>query len=240
METKNLDIVYFLKPGEISEEFLYSLRSLKNMPHAKIWLYGNKPEWIQGVNYIPVRQNGTKWENTSRMLGKVARNRNITEDFILFNDDFFVLKPIVELPYYYCGNLKDRADECVIRRFPFERYSRYGEQLRQVSRYLKSNGNYSNNYELHIPMIFNRYKLAKALELIPHYGFSARRSLYANTYEVGGIERPDVKIYTLSDMPEKNADFVSTTDTTFRNGKVGLMLREKFIEPCEYEKDKNV
>ena len=35
------DIVYILKNGEISDEIIYSIRSVcKNFPYRKIWIYG--------------------------------------------------------------------------------------------------------------------------------------------------------------------------------------------------------
>ena len=36
------DIVYFVKDTDTNEELRYSLRSLANFPHGKVWFYGGR------------------------------------------------------------------------------------------------------------------------------------------------------------------------------------------------------
>ena len=41
MDTKDLDIVYFVKDTPTNEELRISLRSVaKNMPHKRVWVFG--------------------------------------------------------------------------------------------------------------------------------------------------------------------------------------------------------
>lgn len=237
METKDLDIVYVLKNGGTKDEFRYSLRSLVNFPHRNVWVYGDCPEWATGVFTVPVKQFGIKWQNTSEMLKQAALNRHLSENFVYFNDDFFIMRPSDTLDYYYAKTLSDRIDSCKIKTGGVIVPSRYGQQLQMCDNYLAKNKLSTRNYELHIPMIFNRQKLAQAIRKLPDKGFGARRSLYGNLYDVGGVEREDCKIYGLLDnFPGGKERFVSTTDLTFARGLVGRQIRAKFKDKCMYEK----
>lgn len=56
------DIVYFVKESKTNEELRYSLRTLKNFPHRKVWFYGGCPEGLKPDQYVYVEQDQpTKW-----------------------------------------------------------------------------------------------------------------------------------------------------------------------------------
>lgn len=226
-----MDIVYFLKENSNGEELRYSLRSLKNFPHNRVWLYGGCPKWLNksALTHIWVRQDKPdKWKNTAMLLEEVSKNDDITEDFVWFNDDFFVMKKIVELPYYRDRTLEDRIND-----FSTHLSSRYSMRLREADRALKNSGKPTNNFELHIPFIFNR---AKLLEVIKRYpGVGAKRSLYGNTFVEESIPRQDVKIYTVNEKPTGEEDFISTSDRSFLLGEVGKYLKNKFRSRSIFE-----
>ena len=236
MQTKELDIVYVLKEGS-DAEFRYSLRSLVNFPHRRVWVYGWCPTWANGVFHIPMEPKGLKWQNTSNMLKSAASNPQVTEDFVYFNDDFFIMEPIKELGYYYSGTLSDRIKTCKITTGAIKTLSRYGRQLQACDYYLEKKGISTRNYELHIPMIFNKQKLLRAWRMLPADGFGARRSLYGNTNEVGGEEREDCKVYDLTEKYTTSDPFLSTTNMTFAHGEVGKQIRRNFRKRCIYERE---
>ena len=75
-----MDIVYLIKvdPENDSEELRYSLRSLKNIPHQKVILVGEKPEWVTNVEFIPVAQTKTKHQSYARSYpGKIHRRPHV-------------------------------------------------------------------------------------------------------------------------------------------------------------------
>lgn len=232
MDTKELDIVYCLKNGnEDFDELRYSLRSLENFPHRNIWIYGGCPNWVKNVRHVPMVQPLTKWQNSTRMLEEACRNNEISKDFVWFNDDFFIMKPVEKLEYWHDRTLRERADDFRTRLQPT---SRYGATLLAVSAALENAGKPTKNYALHIPIIFNRYQFLAMCRKYP--SIIHGRSPYANEYEVDSIQHPDVKIYDLhSEIPE-DAIFASTTNTSFEQGLVGKMIRQAFPNPCEYEK----
>lgn len=226
---KSRDIVYFIKDSPDNEELRHSLRSLKNFPHKDVWIFGSKPSWVRNVNFIPVEQGYSKWQNTAQSLEVVKETNGLSEDFYIFNDDFYVLNPITHYNYFYNGTLQKRAD-ATLSRFG---YSVYGSQLREALEWLKTRNKGTLNYELHIPFLYNLKKL-KALDF-PDGCWGARRSIYGNFYEVGGKQMFDIKIQDNRQLPLQKWDFTSSSDISFRNGRIGQFIRKKFEEKSEYE-----
>ena len=60
------------------------------------------------------------------------------------------------------------------------------------------------------------------------------RSIYGNLTGCKVIDRRDVKVNSLSDIPY-GMDFVSTNDKTFAYGNVGQYIRDLFEEPSRFE-----
>lgn len=229
-----MDVVYVLKDCWQNEELKYSLRTLKNMPVGKVWIYGAKLDWFSDeINSVQCEQcSGTKWANVNSMLKLVCLNKNITKDFILMNDDFFVMKKIDYLPNYSNATLKDRFGE-IIRTSPSGTYSRYMKGLLRAEMALEESGYETKNFELHIPMTLNRRNLYRILIKYPNS--CARRSLYGNIYDIKTQEIKDCKIYHIGKKPA-DTTFLSTTDLSFQYGKVGEYIRKQFNEKSIYER----
>lgn len=232
------DIVYFLKVGTRNEELRYSLRSVeKYVPHRKVWFYGGKPEGIRPDGYVHCAQREmTKWERVRGMMHQACQNDEITEDFWLFNDDFFILKPLLEdAPAPYDGTLTSKADE-VDKRHHGEP-GEWTTNLRRLRDLLKENNRPELNYAVHKPLLVNRRKMLAVLDKFPREPML--RALYGNYYELGGVDSPDMKVTGLAtkDIDAKMAatDCVSTSDESFRNGQIGKWLRDKFNTESRFE-----
>lgn len=222
------DIVYFVKDTEENEELRYSLRTLKNFPHRKVWFYGGCPEGLKPDQHVYVEQNEkNKWQNVNKMLRLACKNKKITKNFWVFNDDFFVMKPIDKPTNYYNGDLYKRI---VTLEDKFGKITSYSQLLRDVCKELESLGATTKNYTLHIPMLINR---DKALELFKISDFPGYRSLYANYFNIGGKQMRDVKIIS-KEKVYKDGIYLSTDDKSFK-GKVGEQIRQLFPNKCKYE-----
>lgn len=87
------DIVYFVKETPTNDELTYSVRSLVNFPHNEVWFYGGCPSNLKPDHHVHVKQDQpTKWANIFKMFKMACLNNEITKNFWLFNDDFFVMK----------------------------------------------------------------------------------------------------------------------------------------------------
>ena len=221
------DIVYFLKESKTNEELRYSLRSLSNFPHRKVWFVGGCPKGFIPDGHIKEYQNDNKWQNVHKMLKRVCQHKLITEDFWLFNDDFFVMKPIKEPCNYYNGDLYKRI---VRLEDAYKRITPYSQLLRDCCKELESLGCETKNYTLHVPMLINKIKMLELLNVTDFPGF---RSLYANYYKIGGKEMSDVKVTSLTKVLV-GTEYLSTDENSF-NGKIGDYIREQFPKPSKYE-----
>lgn len=231
MKLEDLDIVYVLKCGkyEDCDELRYSLRSLENLPHRDVHIFGDKPEWVRrNVIYHDFTQVGEKWENVNRLLYLVCHTDSVTDDFILMNDDFFIMSAINKLPYYGDGTLMDRYNKIAEE---FEVESLYQSGLKEASETLSEAHKPTYSFELHVPIILNKEKL---LPIVKKYPKScARRSLYCNIYGIEPVQHEDVKIYDPETKKLPN-DFLSTADGKF-TGNLREVVESRFPDKCKYE-----
>ena len=234
---KSCDIVYLVKNTKYNGELRYSLRSVcKNFPHRNIWFIGSMPEGIKPDYFQPVKQSNNsnpsgKYNNVYKLFDAISKNKAISSNFILFNDDFFVLKPVKKLPVYAYGSLEEQIE--FVKREARIPNSRYIELLNKEVEDLTERKLPCNNFALHLPLMINKKMMQ---DVIKEFG-RFNRSLYGNyTYYTDYLkQQKDVKIYNHIQIPSEDQIFVSTTDGSFNLGEVGKYIREKFKDPCEYE-----
>ena len=214
-----MDIVYLVKDSPTNEELTYSMRSLVNIPHDKVFLVGGCPGNIDRnkVIYIPTLQGPNKYKNTTLGLKTVCEDSRLSEDFILMNDDFFILKPIQDpvSELNLCrGTISDVLAE-IRSRIGVDTY--YTISMAQTEVFLQDFGyNRPLSYELHIPMAMNK-KTFLGLFLLNYIGsiqYGNYRSIYGNLYLKDSRVVKDVKIYR-DYVPERNETFLSTEDNSW-------------------------
>lgn len=231
---KKYDIVYFLKESYRNEELRYSLRSVgKNFPYKRIWFAGGCPDDLYPDGFIPIIQDaGTKWGNVNKMLEEICKDDRITEDFWLFNDDFFMMKPIDDETPKFNGELVELVSWIESTRDGMA--SPYTKRIKEASSELRRRALTTLNYEIHVPMLVNRKNALRVFEEFP--GCPMFRSLYGNYWKIGGKDIADVKIWDLFEYPDENAEMLSSNDTTWEHGVIGRKVREKFPERSRYER----
>lgn len=239
-ELGRYDVVYFLKDTKENEELRYSLRSIEeNWQYRRVWFCGGCPVGVEPDRNMRIKQEGIdKWNKVRNMIRQVCENDEITEDFWLFNDDFYVLTRIYEdIPPTYNGELLSYIER-IERKIGGP--DGYTERLRYADAGLKQAGLMTRNYEVHKPMLINRKKALEVLDKFPNY--PAFRSLYGNYWQIGGENRPDrkVKILNYKNMDlVRFWDFLSTSDKSFKEGNIGEFVRNRFPIKSRYERSKN-
>lgn len=223
------DIVYILRDRINPAELRYSLRSLENIPHRFVWFVGGAPEGITPDRQIKHKQQGpTKWDLIKSSMLRVTKEEELTESFLLFNDDFFVMKPFTGAWINYIdGTLAERIEQ-----FQQEnvRLNPYARTLYKAEQELKSQGATTYNFDVHLPMLFEKSKIGAIMRCYS----PQMRSVYGNITKSEFIQHKDVKVYKLDQVPE-DPDFISTNDKTFRDGKVGEYIRARFTTPSRFE-----
>jgi len=219
-----MDIVYLCRPGR-NEELRYSLRSLVNVPHENVWVVGGRPSWYTGrFERVPPKPN--KYEHGRANLARIVANPDISERFILFNDDFFVVRRVKKLPTLHAGPLSD-----LVERFrEYAPAARYTAMLERTFEVLTAEGiSEPVAYNLHVPMVMSKSELRKALTFE-----GSPRSLVGNLFEHGGRVAEDVKVHRelpgsppSYDWRSGRSPFLSTDDHTFQVVHQGL-LRDLF------------
>lgn len=228
-----LDYVYVCRPGD-NEELRYSIRStVANLPPGRIWVVGGKPDWYTG-DYIYVEQTGTGHANVWKQLNVICNTPEISDDFVLMNDDFFTIRKLNSVEYFYAGTMQQ-----VLSFYAESEQRNYGYQrlFNKTYKYL-ARRNVSNplDYELHVPMPMNKEKLLAVLN-----EKTLHRSTYGNVYKVGGTETYDVKVYSNTELKGKFYDLVaedlnylSSHDSNFEF-LLDFILRDMFPDPSPYE-----
>ena len=228
------DLVYPLKVSQTNEEFRYSLRSVEK--HArnfgKVVTIGGVVSGIKPDLAIPLRQTGgTKYDKVNMTFREICLNPKISDDFVLMNDDFFIMQDIdmSKLTTYYRCSMADYLQIIVDACCP----STYTERLARAAMALDMLKLDTKCYEQHMPMLFNKHKLLEVIGAF--YGFCGTRSLYGNYHKIKAIKCPDCKVFTKGDNFTKDSIYLSTTDASFRLGAVGEYIRNQFKEKSKYE-----
>ncbi len=226
------DIVYILKEGIDSEELRYSLRSVcENFNYNKIWFYCGCPKDIKPDKYVPFKQKGyNKLDKVHSTFKAICENNEITSDFYLFNDDFFIMQPYEqEVPL--CNGTLERVAYLVEQNSRIESF--YAQYLRYTHQILKEKHHDTLSYEVHGPILINRERALEVLKEFP--GNTQFRSTYGNYCSIGGVIIQDPKIEEIDVMPNSNSILLSTVEESFINGLVGAFIRNAFPNPCQYE-----
>jgi len=230
-----MDFAYICKDGP-NEELRYSIRSVcQSFPESNIWVVGGKPDWYVG-NYIRVEQNLSKYKNAAENLTAICNSNEISDPFILMNDDFYIIKKIDKVLNFHGGSLLEKS------RF-YERLSggnNYVRKLYTTYKKIKSIGIEDPlDYELHVPMIMEKEKLKEVLKNKDQFLW---RSVYGNMFNVGGIQMEDVKVYLKGPLVLKSYNlnkeghtYLSSADSSF-SLILKSILKPQFSEKTKYEK----
>ena len=228
------DVVYRLKPSRRNEELRYSLRSLANLPHGRVWTVGTtRPTWVaEDVGHIPSPERpGTKWKNIVAALQGACAAAEVSSVFVLIDDDMFVMQPLEEMPVLHRGPLEGVGG--------YKGTSTYNRGIRETEDLLRELGCTDFlSYELHLPLPIVKARMGEALEIAqarrPKIRCLHSRTLYGNLWHIGGVQVPDCKVFGKQDYDGRT--FVSTSDSSFANAPIGKYVRARFPEPCIYER----
>jgi hypothetical protein len=228
-----MDFVYICRDGE-NEELRYSIRSvLLSFPEAKVWVVGGKPKWYSG-NHVFLEQDNNKYVNAVNNLKAVCNTTDISDNFILMNDDFFIIKKIETIEQFYNGLLSEKIDKFI----KITGSSMYIRKLITTNNKLNKLGfTKPLDYELHVPMPMHK---AGLLYILNEYPECLWRSMYGNLFNVGGSQMEDVKVYknkrhaARSAQITKNSIYLSTEDTGLTI-MVDNIFKELLTNPSPYE-----
>lgn len=230
-----MDAVY-LFGGDGGGELRHSLRTVGNLRQVdRVVVSGRHPDWLSGevVRVSPGGHGPSKHHSTWANLRAACADRRLSDEFVLMNDDFFVLEPVDAIPVWHTGVLSlgrprtkyhDKRRDATVRML---------EALAAPGRLC---------YELHTPMVLHR-RLMLALmrhveDRLPAGAEPVwKRTLYGNIAHPGvGDLHDDVKVRHPLEVPDDGRVFLSTSDYTWNRGAVGRWVRARYPDPCRFER----
>lgn len=230
-----MHLVYSVREP-LGNELRYSLRSVAaNLPVERITFIGDKPDWVKGVEHIEGNRIGEPYCNSYD--NALIAAKNFPGTWYSMNDDFFVLKPMTEIPHWWERSMVQQA-----ARSPDPRSLRHRQLMLDTNMYLSTQRGVviPKSYELHIPMRIVGEELIRVARSSAKVFTPKRpprwRSLYGNLSKLvypEATQREDVKFHILKHLPE-DSDFLSTDERTFKNFLP--MLAKKFPKKSPWEK----
>lgn len=223
-----MDLVYPIKPGDDNQALRYSLRSLINLAHDRVWIVGYKPAWVTGVEFIP-GNHADYHANVYNNIRLACEHPDVADEIAVMNDDFVVTEPVGEVRPLYRGALADHLEIPRVKRGGW-----WKDSLTTTQVCLQAHGIADPiSYELHVPFPADKTQMAQTLAQFQHVTPANPpqwRTLMGNMHHVGGKQRQDVKAYHASEL---HRPFHSTEPRSFPafEGQLAAM----FPEPGKYE-----
>lgn len=227
------DLLYILGRGSTQNdlELRLSLRSVeKNARNVcRVFIVGNCPDWVQNVIHLPEEDTFQPFSNHFKKVFR-AIDGGISENFLLMNDDFYMMRPFDVDKYPYFIREKITNDN---------QGGAYRQMLFNTFLFLKKQGvDEPLAYNCHTPIIYNckRFNVLRPLweeHKRDEIGLSPR-IIYGNLFVKTGEVIKDPKIFD-DKMPEEigQSGCISSHSNSVQ---LLLDLQKIFNQPSNYEK----
>lgn len=184
-------VIPLLEDDRNNVELRFALRTLKNIEFDRVFVVGDKPNWLQNVTYIANSSHfGNRARNIMTNIWYACKDERLSSNFIFINDDYFFLKEINNFPYFYKGTIQDGMEAA--------QWGEYYSHLLATKMVLNENNLGTLNFDVHFPIVYNKDKMLSVIDKYnwdTPYGFTMK-SLYCNTLGIEGIFSLDCNAYT--------------------------------------------
>lgn len=248
------DVVIIHREGDWSEELPYALRSLRYLPHRKVWFIGYKPEWVTNVSHVPVADLPKKWDDIhNKYVAFLTYRGDMTAEVVQMYDDTYILDgryKYDDLPTFHWGTaVRANTGGSSPRRLRTENMqnrslSPYRRTIVEAGKLLEAHGvRNPRNYSLHVPFVFDRPKVPvhwyAGDPIDPVIGPLQWKTMGGNTSGRPSVNVDgDVKVnrrVTLAQVLRLDTGFLSTLNSNFRSSGCLALLRHLYPKPCQYE-----
>lgn len=214
------DLIYVVRPGDNNPALRFSLRSLANLPHNRVFIAGHCPSWVRNVTAIPVRKLPSKLNAIENNLRAALRHPELGDRCTYFNDDFFVMQPMDEIPITHGGPVAGYRGR---QEFKW-RMARTVDLLTQQH---NMNGEMLTYDGVHMPLPLVTEDARRIVRDMP--SGILWRTWYGNVAAIGGIQVPNTKSQKGELVP---GPFLSTNATTLHALKG--YLEDVLPKECPY------
>jgi len=223
-----MDVVYILREwSDNCLELRYSLRSLKNTIHWKVFIIGYKPNWVENIIHIEAEDPyEIKSLNALHKINIACKDDRISNDFVLMNDDFYITEP-TEIKYYYQWTMWNHYLEKKGRWLNWTYVNNLYKTFRLFENWL--------DFSLHAPIIYNKDKFLELQEYYDMKQWYLLRNLYCNHYEIEWEYLEDCKIKDVNNIPKELPTFISNIDCLIVSEEFKEFLNNLFPNTSKYE-----
>lgn len=230
-----MDAVYVCREGE-NPELRFSMRTLQNVALDNVWIFGGAPRWINPdfVTHVQRRQNNTPAASTRGHIKAACLNDDVSDPFMLWNDDFYAMRLVGEIPMYHRGPLAQQISKLSHYSSPWVK------GMRATLAALKDEGFEDPlSYSVHLPLIVYKEIMLEAIfradeANVRHFHL---RTFYGNLLNPEcPIYHEDPKVLRRND-PFPEGAWLSSSPNSFRS-HCEPVLRYLFPYASPYEKEK--
>ena len=232
------DIVYILRTDPRfykNDDIKYSLRSLdKNFKgKGKVFIIGGRPNWINVNTVTHIYAEDKERNKLVNVINKIliaCKDKRISEDFILMNDDFLFLKETNDIKSYNIGTIEE------MKRNHRTKGGYYYKAICDTLEILQSKNMSTISYEAHYPIVINKNNFIKTIKETGKIAYLFR-SFYGNRYIKESKKIKDFKVFNHNQFFKgKEREFMSLSDEIEKYPSIKEWYSRIFKEKSKYER----
>ncbi len=232
------DIVYILRTDPRfykNDDIKYSLRSLdKNFKgKGKVFIVGGRPNWINVNTVTHIYAEDKERNKLLNAINKIliaCKDKRISEDFILMNDDFLFLKETNDIKSYNIGTIEE------MKRNHRTKGGYYYKAICDTLEILQSKNMSTISYEAHYPIVINKNNFIKTIKETGKIAYLFR-SFYGNRYIKESKKIKDFKVFNHNQFFKgKEREFMSLSDEIEKYPSMKEWYSRIFKEKSKYER----
>ncbi len=199
------DVLYAVRHGEANEALRFSLRSLGNLPHRRVFIAGFCPSWVRGVTAVETPRRANKFDSIEENVRRGLRHPEIGDEVIYMNDDFYITTPVDCVPVTHGGPIDQYNGQQELKTRMRATKRLLSDVLDPVPGFIANMLAYDG---VHMPLPLERDAAIVDLEDIPKG--CLWRTWYGNLRQIGGEQVPNTKYKGKYPPPTELPTFLST------------------------------